>query len=371
MAAASFYMCTNGVAVVLPQIRADFFQSSLTAVQMMTMFPGIMTAVSFSMQGQLLRHFSKKWLLITGLVLVGAAALGALLFHSQLWLLFLWNGLMGVGSGGLAAPVAALVLRDVSTGENYAARMGLWNASLSLGGVVLGLCGGLAARYLSWPWAWAANLLALPAAALCALWLPAAPPCPTAAPTTSKVPGGAATKPLLFAFAFALLYFTVLPNLPLLIAESHFERFDAALLSGACIAALMLGGLAMGVAYRRLPPPARRGGTTLGCLLLGSACLLLAFCKQNTVLLFAGAFLAGAANSLVVPTLSQMAAAQGARFITLASTTCPALASFLSPSVFGALMKAGGFEDTAHRFALAGVCSLLLAVPAWYGRAKK
>lgn len=364
--AAFFYMCNNGVSAALAQIYGSFPDCSLTAIQMMSMFPGIMTACSAAVQPWLLRTFSRKGLIVSGLLLVGLAALGVQFFHSSLGLLFLWNGMLGVGSGGLAAPVSALLLRDVSGPAQYAANMGLWNASISFGGIVIGVAGSLAAQRFSWPWCYGPNLLALPAAILCAVWLPK-----TATERTVKAQK--TQKPRCFlrpkslrvvfrAFLFGLLYFIVFPNLTLLLEENG---VGSAPLSGIGIGVLMGGGMVMGVLYQRLPKGLCRNGASAAAALLCGGSLLLAVSGQSSLCLLAGVFINGMANSLMVPTLSIRASADGDLCIMLTATAAPALASFLSPFFCNTVMGLLGRTSCSDRFYLAAWWAAALMVLWW------
>ena len=361
-----FYMCNNGVSAALAQIYGSFPDCSLTAIQMMSMFPGIMTACSAAVQPWLLRTFSRKGLVISGLLLVGLAALGVLFFHSSLGLLFLWNGMLGVGSGGLAAPVSALLLRDASGPERYAANMGLWNASLSLGGIVISVVGGFAARWLSWPWCYGANLLALPVAALCAIWLPETekgrPNGEREAPRSRRRLPPQSLGVILRAFLFGLLYFVVFPNLALLLEENGAGGTS---LSSIGIGVLMGGGMVMGVLYQKLPKGLRRNGAAVAAALLCGGSLLLARSGQSRLCLLAGVFADGMANSLMVPTLSRRASAGGDLCIMLTATAAPALASFLSPFLCNTVMKQLGWTLCADRFYLAAWGAAALAVLWW------
>lgn len=362
-----FYMCNNGVSAALAQIYGSFPACSLTAIQMMSMFPGIMTACSAAIQPWLLRTFSRKTLVISGLLLVGLAALGVQFFYSSLGLLFLWNGMLGVGSGGLAAPVSALLLRDASGPERYAANMGLWNASMSFGGIVIGIAGSLAAQRFSWPWCYGANLLALPAAVLCAIWLPETEAeKPTRAQEAPK--SGRRLQPqglgaILRAFLFGLLYFVVFPNLTLLLEENGVGSTS---LSGIGIGVLMGGGMVMGGLYQKLPKGLRRNGMATAAALLCGGSLLLARSGQSRLGLLAGVFVDGMANSLMVPSLSRRASAGGDLCIMLTATAAPALASFLSPLLCNAVMGRLGRTLCADRFYLAAWGAAALAMLWWF-----
>lgn len=180
---------------------------------------------------------------------------------------------MGVGVGGLAAPTAALLLRDTPRGDAYDVCMGFWNASVNMGGIVISLAGGLAARFLPWPCCYAVMLLALPAAAYCAVRLPAGtkrakePPQPAQTARRKEKQSLRRVFPTAKAFGFAASYFVALPNLSLLIQENGLG--DASL-AGASLSVLMLGGLATGVAYSRLPQGVRDKGCFWGGAFAGS-----------------------------------------------------------------------------------------------------
>lgn len=364
--AAFFYMCNNGVSAALAQIYGSFPDCSLTAIQMMSMFPGIMTACSAAVQPWLLRTFSRKGLVISGLLFVGLAAPGVQFFHSSLGLLFLWNGMLGIGSGGLAAPVSALLLRDASGPARYAANMGLWNASMSLGGIVISVAGSFAAQRFSWLWCYGANLLALPAAALCALWLPKADAERVDTAQEAQRPGRLLQPKSLWvilrAFLFGLVYFIVFPNLTLLLEENGVGGTS---LSGIGIGVLMGGGMVMGVLYQKLPKGLRRNGAPAAAALLCGGSLLLALSGQSRLCLLAGVFVDGMANSLMVPTLSRDANAGGDLCIMLTATAAPALASFLSPFLCNTGMGLLGRTLCADRFYLAAWGAAALMVLWW------
>lgn len=375
--ATSFYMCSSWMSAALPQIAAAFPHSSMAQVQMMMMSPGIMTALTTFAQKPLLRRFSREQLVKAGLVLYLAAGLGGALFHQHLLLLVVWNALMGLATGGLIAPMAASLLSETPEPRRRALLLGLWSASLNLGGAVIGLLGGWLNAWLPWQSCFGINLLALPVWLACVRFLPAATPA-AAAPSAPAAfagagDGGPARRlPLVvgLSFLFSLFYFVALPNLSLFVGE---QGYGTPLLAGAGTACLMVGGGISGVLYGRLFGLLGRLAPALGCGLLGAGYLCMVLGHGQPVLFLAGTVLVGLSHGFVIPYFSQRVSEMGlgrrqTLGITLTVTALPALASFLSPLLFTQLGAALGMELAWQRFAAAAAGAFVLAAVLAFGK---
>lgn len=366
--ATSFYMCSNGMSAALPQIVASFPNNSVAQVQMMMMSPGIITALTAFVQKPILAHCSRQRLVKIGLVLYLIAGLGGWFYHQSLAVLTFWNGIMGLATGGLIAPMAASILSETPEPRYRARLLGLWSASLNLGGATIGLLGGWLSSVWSWQSCFAINLLALPVLLTCILFLPTnksakeLPHNPKVAQKHVKISTGHFFQVACLSFLFSLLYFVALPNISLFVCE---QGFINPLLAGIGTACLMFGGGIAGLLHGRLFALLGRLTLVLGCCLLGTGYLCLVLLGHLPAFFLFGILLVGMSHGFTIPFLTHAVSEMDlgnwqTQGITIIGTALPASASFLSPLLFTQLGTVFGIVLAWQRFFASAISALLL-----------
>jgi MFS family permease len=188
LVAAALGVCLAQVALAIPAVLNGLFQqdlgttsSQLTWISDAFLVPVTLLELTFGVLGDL---FGRKRLLVGGALLLAVGELIAVLTPGSssstgTRVLVLWTGqiIAGIGAAALFPTTLAMVAAGTHTARHRARGITVWAASLSAGGLVSPVLGGLSAKnkfgsdeFASWRWAFIAVLiLALISATVSAL----------------------------------------------------------------------------------------------------------------------------------------------------------------------------------------------------------
>ena len=138
-------MIGSGMMVPVLSLYAATFGVTSTLVGMLMTVFGIGRLVSNYPGGWLSQRLGRRPLLIAGAVFIGVGCIGAALTDDFYWLVF-WRFVQGVGSG-MYMTVSGAALADMSTSENRARIVGLYQAALQFGASIGPVFGGFVAGY--------------------------------------------------------------------------------------------------------------------------------------------------------------------------------------------------------------------------------
>lgn len=363
-------MATNASASILADIAAAFPGASVTTVQYLMTFPNLfVTAVSL-LAAWLSSRFSKRSLAAFGLTLDLIAGIGSFFFHGNLFLLYLWAGLLGTGIG-LAVPVAMSLISDYFDGGEKDTLLGYQTTAANVGSMMMTFFGGMLA-VSGWYYDYLVYLLALPGLFLTCLFVPeinvtdakAEGMCADSRAKREKrdirIPGYAWFY-LVTAAVFMLLFYMGPTNLSLFVEE---RGIGTAMTAGTAATILLAGGCITGIFFGRIS--AKIGRYTIvsgyGMLLLG---YLLIYETANVLFFYIGSFFVGTSNTLVLPQcMGQLASGdkRQSTFLMSVGLAVANLGTFLAPVLTvlsGVIM---GTELSGDRFLFTGILSGVLAV---------
>lgn len=162
-------MANSAVSPALGEIALAFPEAGRLSVQMIVSLPGIVIVPVLFLTGFLLKQFSRKKILLMGLIIFTLGGTLGATANSILTLLF-FRGMLGVGIG-LIMPFSTALIADLYEGEERSRCMGLSSSCNMLGGMVsLVLAGYLA--MISWRLSFLVYAFGIPVIAMIRLFLP-------------------------------------------------------------------------------------------------------------------------------------------------------------------------------------------------------
>jgi MFS family permease len=350
-------------AVIAPSLPAmsQVFPGQDVLVRLALTVTSLAIAISAPLSGIFADRFGRRPLLAGGLALYAVAGTAGY-FVSDLSLLLVTRGLLGIAVGGIMTGVSAMIT-DWFDGPRRASFLGLQQAFASLGGVVfLPLAGVLAAVDWKLPfWLYACSVLLLPFALLALREPPRA-----SEPTTGQGQSQHALRIngiYVLALVATLAFYMAPTQLPFLMAEFGVgPAVTGIVVAGSTLTGVM-GALAFPVLRRTVTPTAI---TTASVALLGLGWLVIGT-AGNVVLVVTGLLVGGIGVGLVVPNLNLRLADlahPGRRGRVLSGlVTGIFLGQFLSPLAVQPLVQAIGIADA---FTYTGVamaaCAALAAL---------
>lgn len=138
-------MIGSGMMVPVLSLYAASFGVTSTLVGMLMTIFGVGRLVSNYPSGFLSQHLGRRPLLIAGAVVIGVGCVGAAITDDFYHLVF-WRFVQGVGSG-MYMTVSGAALADMSTSENRARIVALYQAALQFGASLGPVFGGFVASY--------------------------------------------------------------------------------------------------------------------------------------------------------------------------------------------------------------------------------
>lgn len=296
-------MGTNAISPILADIASAFPEADTSIIQFLMTFPSLMV-LFFSLFSSMISHWiSKKLLSATGCILFCLSGILSFVFNDNLYLLFIWAGIMGVGIG-LVIPMATSLISDWFDSNEEAQLMGLQSTAANLGAMLMTFFGGLLAS-IHWSYNYLVYLIAIPGIFLTLVYLPAH------TPKVDDTSHSNATKITIFsliknktiliscilAFIVTMLFNTIPTNLSMLLSE---KQIGTSSTSGTGTTLLLLSGAIGGLCFGKLSKLLGKYITVFGFSMLAIGQLLCATSSEISFI-FIGCLIAGCSISTVMP----------------------------------------------------------------------
>ena len=361
LAVSSVMQGANSISPILSDVKGSFPGSVSTQVQMIISIAVFTGMVSSIICGFLLRHFTKKKVLLAGLTLETAASLFCTFVNSKLLFLYLGMGVFGLGHGLITVTTSSYISENFS-GNEKGTMMGFQSAVIQGVGAVLSYIAGIISARAGWNLAFLVFLIAIPAAG--AAWFLLPEDGISEAPADDGSGRGSTGKLYRYAamtFLAVLFYGSWFTNISLRVSEAGIGDASVA---GTANTILGVMGIIAGVMVGKVISIAKQKTVGVATAVEGLAMLLVAF-AASPAQLYLGAFLFGCSYPLRIPASMTFAATMvdqkaSAWAITVMMTVF-CLGEFLSPIVTGAIASlfGGGAQKV---FLICGVMLLVLAV---------
>ncbi|ESU31913.1 hypothetical protein G3A_13950 [Bacillus sp. 17376] len=289
MAGAIIAPAVGSIAVAFPD-ASGFEINLLTSLHAAFMIPFAFVS------GYLCRYFSKKTVLILGLVLYLVAGLGGGFATNMAFLLFT-RALLGV-SVGLLMPLSTTLVSDYYDGEERTSMMGLVSAATNLGAIIAIMVSGILAMQ-----GWRAAFYVYGIAAIVMIFVVAF--LPRKAPATIQknasektfLPKAQIAKYSILIFLVFIVFYSIPSNMALFLRENSVTNTG---ISGVIIAACSLGGFLGGLTLIGLKRKIKSFYVPVQVMLLGIGFGLVVF-TQPLVLMGIGVLILGFGYGSLVP----------------------------------------------------------------------
>ena len=363
LSVAFFQMSMVALAPIVSAITHTFPGVSALAVQLATTFLNLVLVITAVFAGPISARLGRRTMTVVGMVLYVLVGIMGRFCSVGLWAVYLWSGLLGLGTGLFVPAISSLMLICYSPEEQQAVS-GVESAAVNFGGMVLSiLSGALAAGF--WSNAYLCFVFAVIPMVLSLLFMPDRSREKNLQPPSAEkgdVPKGLPKEVWLGAlqtFIFGILYFTFSTNISFLLGE---KGYDATSLAGLVTGAFMLGGVVCGLLFKWFAGVFRRFTPTAAYLLLAISYFALTF-SHNTAAILLCSFVGGGSLSFIFPYLLITAGGTASAEANVAASSmivcvAPNFGSFLSPVILTNLTNI--FSNWADsRFLLAAVLAFV------------
>jgi MFS family permease len=313
------------------------------------------------------RIFTKKGVVIAGLLILSLTGLMAILFHTEFWSLSMLSVVLGIATGCFMTNAFGLLFDNFDDRERQIIA-GYQTSCINLGGISMGLLGGVLATAM-WYGGYIVLLVGLPVAVLAFFTVPhyKSP----VAVSSGKIKEKSRLNPRIFyyallAFLFMMIYGVGGANISAHIKQNIPDVNDAAM-AGIAVAIQMGGGVVSGFFFGKLSEKLKDMVLVIACGAVFVGFLIISFFAASLVMIFIGIFIAGMSLSLALPrcifavsTLVDKSTSATATVII--SSVAPSFGGLLSPQVFTRLESAVLGNSTMLRYLTAGCAILVLAL---------
>ena len=286
---------TPGIDLIATKI---FPERSIQTIQTVVSLPNILSAIAGLLAAMVIKSgiATKKALVVTGLLILGATGAVAVLLHSQFWQLCLMNVLVGLGMGTFI-PSAQSVMFDSFDEKTRQFISGAQFSFVNGGAIILGILGGVLTTVV-WYGGYLMMFAAIPVAAIAFITLPGSGK-KTAQEKVKKTPlPGAVYYYAVMIFIYMMMFSIATSNLSTHLAESHIG--DAAS-AGVATALMMGGGVIGGFFFSKM---SRAFGDFLFVISLVLLCIgyaILGFLTPSITATFAAMFIVGLSMCTFIP----------------------------------------------------------------------
>lgn len=299
--------------------------------------------------------FTKKGVVVAGLLILSLTGVLAVFFHTQFWNLYVLSVVLGMATGGFMTNAFGLLFDNFDQNQRQAIA-GYQTSCINAGGIAMALFGGLLATAM-WYGGYLILLIGLPIAVLAFLTVP------NYKSPSVKISAVAADKsrlnPRIYYYSALACIFMTIYGVGGFNISTHIQQniphVDDATMAGIAMAIQMGGGVISGLFFGKL-------SEQLGDMIMVVACgavfvgfLILGFFASSLVMIFIGVFITGMSLSLMLPrctfavsTLVDKSTSATATVVAL--SVAPSLGGFLSPQVFTRLTLVLGGDSTVFRY---------------------
>lgn len=268
------------ISSVISDITKAFPTVSDQTAQFLMTFPGLFILITSLLSASLTRIISQKKLAIAGLILNVVTAIGGLLLHGNIILLFCWAATLGLGLG-LWMPIVSAMVSQFFEGNERASLMGLVSSAQNVGAIFMTVVGG-ALAVIAWHYVYLVYFIAVPGLVCAVIFLPDETPIRNTSEHKRKLSlseMGIDKAVVLFSaiqFFFSLPYNAGPANFSLLLSEAGIGNASTAgLLSGL----FLFGGILSGWYFGTLNRKVGKQTIAIGFLFLAIGFLGLGFSK--------------------------------------------------------------------------------------------
>jgi len=246
-------LCYLSFAPVIADIALDFPDTDISLIQMIITLPSLMFVVISPLSGELSRHFRKKSLIMSGLIIYLLGGIFPYFFHNSIWQLLAGSVAAGCGSGFVMPMVNAEICDNFDMQER-GTLMGLNSAFVAIGTLSFTFVNGQLVKF-GWTTCYLIYLLLIPVIVTVQVCLPKEES-PKNLPKEKT--GTLQINPYIaFLFILGFIYFAMQnafnTNVSLLIGEKNLGGAqEASLATMVNTAGGILSGVLFGIIVRKL-----------------------------------------------------------------------------------------------------------------------
>ena len=353
---------TNGISPILAQIAAAFPAASVTTVQFLMTFPSIFSMICTLLSAFMAEKLHKKTLAVSGLSIVAAGGFLAFLFHGNLFILYVWAGLIGIGLG-MTAPVAPSLINSTFSGGEMKNMLGWQNSAANIGSMIMTFAGGFLAA-AGWNFGYLVYLIAIPGIIFTIKGVNGSSRDSglSSSDISCRRPAFRLViwREMIIVCVFLAAYSAVPVNMSMLMEENG---LGGASVSGVMSAVFMLAGTVMGLAFGQFTKIFRQFTDIVGMLSLAAGAFLMAVSTSMFMMIY-GCFVAGLSMAIVMP--SCMAAGSRLKGYETINTailmSVSHVGAFISPLITSISAAVTGSSASSYRFMVISILCVILAI---------
>jgi MFS family permease len=137
------------IAPILAEIQKSFPEVKASGIQLIYTIVSLFSITTMLLSGVLVNHFSKKRLMLAGLLLMSTGGVLPAVFHHSVIILYLFSAISGTGMG-LFNILNSTLISDNFKGIEKGKMMGAQSAMVSIGGGTLSAASGFIAARMYW-----------------------------------------------------------------------------------------------------------------------------------------------------------------------------------------------------------------------------
>lgn len=337
-------MPTLAVGTALSSLKIQFPAWSVTELQTALQSPNLISPfISLAIiviTAKVKKPALKKAIIIFGLLMLVAAAVGMIFCHGQFYTLYLWGACIGIALGSFI-PTTNSLLYDCFDARERRQITGFQTTFINGGGIIMSVLGGFLVN-LGWYCGYFAFFLALPVIFMCIRYIPGR------CRETGESKEAARSEKLNFdwnilyyaviIFVFMCVYNVGSTNLSILVIDEL--NLGTAATAGVISAVQLGGGTVAGLFFGSLSKKLKDKVIALGFLVIAVAFTIYANTTALPLIIIA-AFISGTSMSMVMPECSfAISVYANERTSTIASafswSFAPSLGGFFSAKIFTA-----------------------------------
>ncbi len=351
-------MGTTIITPILSTISGSFPNVSDTALKLLITLPATGILLICLTSSWLVKRFSKKRLILTGILLYGIGGLSGG-FASIFPILLFTRAITGIGIG-LIMPLVISSITDIYKGDDSSKMIGLSTAICTLGGVVATVLSGLLAK-ISWRLPFSIYIIAIPVFIITAWGLP------DLWKNKSKTKSGKIKIPVKVIFyvvqGFILsvvgIFFTT--NISLYLST---ENIGSSASAGAMMAVFFIGAIVTAASFSKISTRLKDWTIIILIFAVGLGFFTL-FTANSLITVIIGSLIAGLGFGILTPHLmgkTDKAVTKESNVAAISFISAGMyLGQFLSPLIFALIGKISGNESIRFGFMLTAIfCALLM-----------
>jgi MFS family permease len=356
---------TPAINTILTQFPGKSLSQVHTALAWTNLVSPLMSVVAAVFINK--RIFTKKGVVVAGLLLLSLTGLLAIFFNKEFWSLSLLSVMLGMATGLFMTNAFGLLFDNFDDRQRQVIA-GYQTSCINLGGISMGLLGGVLATAM-WYGGYLILFVGLPIAVLAFFTVPH-----YKSPVV-RISGEATKKSrlnprilyyALLAFLFMMIYGVGGANISPHIKQ-NIPNVNDAVMAGIAMAIQMGGGVVSGLFFGKLSDKFGDMVLVIACGAVFFGFMLISFCASSLIMILIGAFIAGMSLSLMLPrcifavsTLVDKSTSATATVII--SSVAPSFGGLLSPQIFTRLESAVFGDSTIHRYITAACVVVVLGL---------